>query len=181
MSQVKTDKRKKPSFKNLLRRWRRKSGFSLIEIMIAMSIAGMILVSNAYLIIASFEARRSAARLNTAVFLAENLMNEIKNREDAVDESGEFEEFPGYGYEYGIEEVEWDPTSLDAVAEGTPPEDEMTAQLAQYREDAGLQMNIASGIVIRLRKYSVKVIYDEGKNYQLTFHKGFDIAQSSPK
>lgn len=151
-------------------------GFSLFEILIAMSLASIILISIIYFVSAAFEARRSAIRLNTAVFLAENLMNRIKSKKDTSSDSGEFENFPDFSYEYEIEDIEWDPTSLEGVGESGASQDDLSSQLAEYRDEAGLQTEIKSGIVIRLKKYSVKVMYDNGKEFELVFHKGFDIA-----
>ena len=118
------------------------SGFTLLEIMVALSIIAIVLVSvykmQAQTISMNYEARFYA----TAPLLAQLKIAEVEmeNSDEQTDESGDFgDEFPGYRWNVIINEIESEP--LGYIAENLKQinvsisfnTDEFTYTLRTYR------------------------------------------------
>lgn len=152
-------------------------GFTLIELMIAFTLAGAILGSLSFLLITSLGARKSAVQLQTATFLAEQKLNEIKASTDGSSDSGEFEAFPEYAFEYDIEEIEIDPFSMASSSEEDIDEDNMSSDqaLRAYQENSGGIDAPVSGILLRMIQYTVVIKYGYGKEYKLEMFRGLNV------
>lgn len=151
-----------------------RQGFTLLEVIVALGVAGVILGTLALTINNSINSRNEAAQLQTAVFLAEQTMNKIKVKTDDSSDSGDFEEFPGFAYEYSIEEVEVDIFELISMAgEG----DEEKSEALTYKEERGQFQESASGFInITLKKYKVTIQYGDNLAYTLRMTRGTKLS-----
>lgn len=153
-----------------------KKGFTLIELIIALSIAAVVITMVVYMIMSSLEMRKKAARLNTAIFLAENLMNQIQNQRDLVDDQGDFQENPGFSFSYSMKENEFDPFSGTMEPSGTGDKKQAPktpSPEAQYRE--GQTTEFSAGVIIfTLKKYTVIIYYKGQEIYHLESLRDFN-------
>lgn len=149
------------------------SGFTLIEILIAISIASIVMGMLIYMVISAMDLRKKTIQLNTALFLAQNMMDEIKNKEDLVDNSGEFQNNPGFSYSYSMKEVDYDP--LSGIAQSTKDKEAQTLQ--QHRAEKSSE--ISTGMNFKMRQYNVNLFYKEKKIYDLECLRGLKIEQSA--
>jgi len=86
-----------------------KAGFTLLEIMAAISIIAIVLVTVYRLHAQTLSMSYSARFYTTAPLLAQKKMVEIESegRENMSDDSGDFgDEFPGYRWQVAVEDVE---------------------------------------------------------------------------
>jgi len=148
-------------------------GFTLIEILIAVGISSAVMAMILFMIMSSLDLRNKAARLTTAIFLAEKFMDEIKNNQELVDKSGEVESNPGYSFAYSMNEIEYDPLS----GLSTAIKDKEQQLLEQQR--AAQSTEISTGLTFKMRKYVVAILYREKKIYELECLRGLKIEQAA--
>ena len=119
-----------------------KAGFTLLEIMAAISIIAIVLVTVYRLHAQTLSMNYSARFYTTAPMLAQKKMVEIESegRENMSDDSGDFgDEFPGYRWQVAVEDVE--SKALGNVAENlkkidiliTLNNDEFTYRVRTYK------------------------------------------------
>jgi len=119
-----------------------KAGFTLLEIMAAISIIAIVLVTVYRLHAQTLSMNYSARFYTTAPMLAQKKMAEIEleGRENMSDDSGDFgDEFPGYRWQVAVEDVE--SKALGNVAENlkkidiliTLNNDEFTYRVRTYK------------------------------------------------
>jgi general secretion pathway protein I len=117
-------------------------GFTLLEIMVSISIIALVLVSVYRLHAQTISMHQSARFYTTAPMLAQNKMAEfeIKPLDELIDDSGSFgDEFPGYNWKVAINDVESE--TLGSTAEDLKTidiivsfnQDEFTYDLRTYR------------------------------------------------
>ena len=145
--------------------------FTLIEILIAIAIAAAVMGMVIYTIMASMELRKKAIYLNTAIFLAEKKMNEIKSKDDLPDEQGEFPENKGYSFAYSMKEVDYDPFSGLISSEKSSSDIQQ-----QYRESK--TSSLSTGLSFKMKQYNVNIYYNEKKIYSLESLRGLKIDQT---
>ena len=150
----------------------KKQGFTLIEIMIAVSIASAVMGMLIFMIMSSMELRKKSIRLNTAVFLAMNLMDEIKGKEDLTDNTGSFENNPGFSYSYTRKEVEYDPFSGVTTDPGTKEQNILQENRASRTTE------LSTGILFGMFQYNVHIYYQDKQLYELECLRGLKIEQS---
>jgi prepilin-type N-terminal cleavage/methylation domain-containing protein len=148
-------------------------GFTLIEILIAISIASTVMGMIIFMIMSSLDMRKKGVRLNTAIFLAENLMDEIKNVEDLVDKSGELDNNPGFSYSYSMNEVDYDPFS--GLSSAIKNKEQLTLQ--QHR--AGQSSELSTGLSFKMRHYKVIIMFQKNKLYELECLRGLKVEQTA--
>jgi len=146
-------------------------GFTLIEILIALTLASSVMGMVIYTITSSLDLRKKTIRLNTAVFLAENLMDEIKNKEDLVDNSGSIKENTGYSYSYSMKEIDYDPLS------GLTGSDSNNTNNTLQEHRAGTSTELSTGLTFKMRQYNVSIFYNEKLIYDLECLRGLKIEQ----
>ena len=119
-----------------------KAGFTLLEIMVAISIIAIVLVTVYRMHAQTLSMNYSARFYAIAPMLAQKKMVEIESegQEDMADDSGDFgDEFPGYRWQVAIEDVE--SRALGGVAENlkkidilvTLNNDEFTYSVRTYK------------------------------------------------
>ncbi len=117
-------------------------GFTLLEIMVSISVIALVLVSVYRLHAQTISMHQAARFYTTAPLLAQNKMAEfeIKPLDELTDDSGSFgDEFPGYGWKITIGDVESE--TLGSTAEDLKKidiivsfnQDEFTYDLRTYR------------------------------------------------
>ena len=119
-----------------------KAGFTLLEIMVAISIMAIVLVTVYRMHAQTLSMAYSARFYTTAPLLAQEKMVEIesKGQQDMTDDSGDFgDEFPGYRWQVAVDDVE--SKALGGVAENlkkidilvTLNNDEFTYSVRTYK------------------------------------------------
>ena len=145
------------------RRLRR--GFTLIEIMMAMGLFGLVFGSIAYLLISAMNARRDAVVLSQSVLLAQKKMDEIKTILKEETEKGEIDGVSDYRFSYSI--VEEEKNFLEEVGG------------AGFLEDAGIDLGddesvprefVTAGI-IKVLHYQVVITHKSGLTYALDYYR----------
>ena len=145
------------------RRLRR--GFTLIEIMMAMGLFGLVFGSIAYLLISAMNARRDAVVLSQSVLLAQKKMDEIKTILKEETEKGEIDGVSDYRFSYSI--VEEEKNFLEEVGG------------AGFLEDAGIELDddesvprefVTAGI-IKVLHYQVVITHKSGLTYALDYYR----------
>ncbi len=117
-------------------------GFTLLEIMVSISVIALVLVSVYRLHAQTISMHQSARFYTTAPLLAQNKMAEfeIKPLDELTDDAGNFgDEFPGYSWKVAINDVESE--TLGSTAEDLKKidiivsfnQDEFTYDLSTYR------------------------------------------------
>ena len=117
-------------------------GFTLLEIMVSISVIALVLVSVYRLHAQTISMHQSVSFYTTAPLLAQNKMAEfeIKPLDELTDDSGSFaDEFPGYSWKVAINDVESE--TLGSTAEDLKKiditvsfnQDEFTYDLRTYR------------------------------------------------
>lgn len=119
-----------------------KAGFTLLEIMVAISIMAIVLVTVFRMHAQTLSMTYSARFYATSPLLAQKKMVEIesKGQQDITDDSGDFgDEFPGYRWQVAVDDVE--SKALGSVAENlkkidilvTLNNDEFTYSVRTYK------------------------------------------------
>ena len=139
------------------------SGFTLVEIMMAMALFGFIFGTIFYIVMSGLNSRTEAIHLNQAVILAKNKMDEIRSLKfEEATEEGEFKNSPQYKFQYFIREEEKDLLSgqtLDVNSSSTPSE-----KKTNVRDTATLS-------IITVLHYQVSVKHSSGLTYNLNFYR----------
>lgn len=151
----------------------RQRGFTLIEILIAITLASAVMGMILVMIMSSLDLRKKASRLNTAVFLAEKLMDEIKNNAELVDKTAEVEGNPGFGFSYSMSEIDYDPFS------GLSTSQKDKEQLLLQQQRASQSTELSTGLTFKMRKYNVTMFFQEKKIYELECLRGLKIEQAA--
>ena len=138
-----------------------RSGFTLVEIMIAMALFSVTFGSIAYMVIASLNARHESEVLNRMVTLARAKMNEVKTKLGTETEEGTFDAWPEYSYQYSVLEIEVDLFRYKDLIES--PEDE-------FKKTSDIQ-DTATGGIVKLLHYNVLVKHKSGDSYALDFYR----------
>jgi general secretion pathway protein I len=119
-----------------------KAGFTLLEIMVAISIMAIVLVTVFRMHAQTLSMTYSARFYATSPLLAQKTMVEIesKGQQDITDDSGDFgDEFPGYRWQVAVDDIE--SKALGGVAENlkkidilvTLNNDEFTYSVRTYK------------------------------------------------
>ncbi len=151
----------------------RLKGFTLIEIMVAIALFSAVFGSISYMVISAMSARKNAADLTRAVFLARQMMNTIKTRRDTASDQGDFQAFPGYKFKYEIKEIEVDLNKLADLTGGAIDnvEDDRTA----FLEERGQTQDTATGAIFKMLQYVVVVTYGNKDEYKLEYYRGMGV------
>ena len=80
--------------------------FTLLEIMIALSLFGSIFGTISYMVVTAMAARSDAVKLNQAIFLARQKMEDTRGILKEITEEGKYDTFPGYSFKYVIKQEE---------------------------------------------------------------------------
>ncbi len=137
-NQTRTLRRSQPETRNP----QSKAGFTLLEIMVAISIMAIVLVTVFRMHAQTLSMTYSARFYATSPLLAQKKMVEIesKGQQDMTDDSGDFgDEFPGYRWRVAVEDVE--SKALGGIAENlkkidilvTLNNDEFTYSVRTYK------------------------------------------------
>jgi general secretion pathway protein I len=92
--------------------WKSTSGFTLLEMMVAISVIAIVLVSIYKMHCQTIVMNNSARFYTIAPLLAQNKLSEIEtaSAEKAADGSGDFgDKHPGYSWRVSVDEVECEP------------------------------------------------------------------------
>ncbi|HUV77925.1 MAG TPA: prepilin-type N-terminal cleavage/methylation domain-containing protein [Desulfobacterales bacterium] len=137
-NQTRTLRRSQPETRNP----QSKAGFTLLEIMVAISIMAIVLVTVFRMHAQTLSMTYSARFYATSPLLAQKKMVEIESigQQDMTDDSGDFgDEFPGYRWRVAVDDVE--SKALGGVAENlkkidilvTLNNDEFTYSVRTYK------------------------------------------------
>jgi len=148
------------------------NGFTLIEILMAITVASAAMGMIIFMITASIDMRKKALRLNQAIFLSGKYMDEIKNKPDIVDSSGEVSDYPGFRYSYSMSEISYDPFSGST----SPVQSKEQETLREYRAQKSTEL--ATGLSFKMRQYKVILFYQEKKIYELECLRGLNVEQT---
>ena len=144
-----------------------KSGFTLVELMIAMALFGIIFGTIFYMITSSLNARHESTILNQMMTLAKTKMNEIKMQTKENSQEDEFETWPDYNYQYSIIEIEFDLLGFKNDLESS---DDLESPIDKFRKTDETRDTVTGGIV-RLLHYTVTVKHRTGTHYTLDFYR----------
>ena len=163
----------------------RRSGFTLLEVMMTLGIAAPIMMAIFELVFSAFASRDKAARLDMAVVLAQKMMIDIEGSRPIKTgpSKGDFEEHPGYRFESLVKEVEVDlmnggkevgedgPELEDGEPRKNPIEafgiggekGEKMMEQAKQKSGGQFQDSLTAGTVPMMR-VSVTIFYKDGEN-----------------
>jgi len=160
-----------------------KKGFTLIEVIVALSLAAVILSGSVYNVLAAISLRNDAQDLYNAMFLAEQVLNQISVKDKPESGNGEFENYPGYTYEYLVEEEDVDIFSLFSQVEEAEEKKKEEGDLGGFEAliaESGSDLSILSGVTIAALSYKV-IVYFGDRSYELKTQKGNDLTIPSFK
>lgn len=154
-------------------RHRRRYGFTLVEVLMAMmltaSMTGLLISS----VVNAMSMRQKALSLNKAVTLAKKKMHEIKALNKTDSGKGEFQGVPGYRFEYIIREQELD---LQKIADELGAGKEVAnSAAAKYFKDRNASAKSATGLTFKLLHFHVEVSWNEKDKYALDYYRGMGI------
>ncbi len=142
-----------------------RSGISLIEILIAVSIFATVFGSIIYMITASINARYEAGKFKQTIILARQKMNDIRNTLEEKEEEGEYQAFPGFKFNYQIKQIEVD--ILAMAGEFGIFGEKVEEEISKVSDKDALE----TGGLINLMHYVVKVNYRNNVQYTLDYYK----------
>ena len=144
-----------------------KSGFTLIEIMIAMALFGLVFGFISNMMVSALNARKDALITSRGVLLAERKMNEVKQimKEDAKED--EFPDFPGYTYSYQIVEEELDLLRLLGQAGDETKVGSLTGGSNELSSNKPKES--VTGGIIKIRRYTVTINHISGYKLSLNY------------
>lgn len=137
----------------------------------AVGLASSVMAMIVLMVVSAIELHRKSVVLNTSVFIAENILNQMQGKE-LPDKNAEMEGYPGYSYSFTSKEVEYDPFT-GSTTELESGEEEI---LKQYRQNQSTE--ISTGLLFQMRQYSVTVYYNEKYVYELESLRGLKIEQT---
>lgn len=165
-------------FWNKLKRRLSQKGFTLVEIMVSLALFATIMASSIGLISKSIEYRVKSQDLNNAVFLAQQQLNSIKTISDEKSDSGSYDSFPGFSYEYEIKEEEIDLMALaesmlgDGASQMFDPS--AMATILGEKNSSGTE-NLNTGPLFVMLHYQVTITYNQNQKYKLDYYKGIGL------
>ena len=139
-----------------------KSGFTLVELMIAMALFGIIFGTISYMIVSSLNARYESTILSQMVVLAKTKMNEVKIQLKEDSQEGKFNAWPDYSYQYSITEVEIDLFGF---------KDHVESPTDKFRKTSKKKRDSITGGIVKLLHYVVTVKHNSGASYTLDFYR----------
>ncbi|MCB1176696.1 MAG: prepilin-type N-terminal cleavage/methylation domain-containing protein [Leptospiraceae bacterium] len=149
----------------------KRSGFTLVEVSIALGLAAYIMVSTYSLISQGMKKQAEAISLNNALFLAKIKMAQIDSspKLETTTSKGEIPGYIGYSYELEVKEEEMD---LLKLAEGTKDGNDKTAsdllgennnaKMDELLQKRGKASGSKTGGVIKVFRINVKIKYPIG-------------------
>ena len=140
----------------------KKSGFTLIELTIAMALFGIVFGTISYMIISAMNARYESKILDQMVILAKTKMNEVKKIVKEDSQQKEFDAWPEYTYQYSVNEVEVDLLGFNDQIESSP--------LDKFKKSNTKRDSVTGGIV-KLLHYVVTIKHKSGASYSLDFYR----------
>jgi general secretion pathway protein I len=154
-------------------RRKRKSGFTLIEVLMALaitaSLTGMLISS----VVSAMAMRQKALSLSRAITMAKKKMHEIKSFNKTDSGSGPFPGVPGYTFAYVISEQELD---LQKIADQLGAGDMLDkSPAAKYFKEHNSTGKSATGLSFKLLHFHVEVTYLEKEKYTLDYYRGLGI------
>lgn len=150
-------------------------GFSLLEIMIAIAIFGVIMGMMLSILSRSLDFRHRAKIHRQSILLAQVKMNEILTTTDERSDNGEFESHPGFSFKTTITEF---PIDLESLMMGEIKESEGSgekSEVADYYAEHGTDDVATTGLEIKMLHYNVEIIYNEKKQYYLDYYRGLNF------
>lgn len=154
-------------------RRRRRYGFTLIEVLMAMMVTASItglLVSG---VVNAMAMRQKALSLGKAVNLAKKKMHEIKALNKTDSGQGEFAGMPGYRFTYTIREQELD---LQKIADELGAGKEVAnSAAAKYFKERNSSAKSATGLTFKLLHFHVEVSWSSKDSYAIDFYRGLGI------
>lgn len=152
---------------------RRRSGFTLIEVLMAMmitaSMTGLLFSS----VVNAMEMRRKALSLSRAITLAKKKMHEIKSLSKTDSGRGDFPGVPGFSFDYVIREQELDLQKIaDDLGAGKMLENSPAAKFMKERQGG---TKSATGLTFKLLHFHVEVTYNLKEKYALDYYRGLGI------
>ena len=149
----------------------RNRAFSLIEVMMAIGFFGAGIGGITYLFIETVNMRKQSEDYTRSVFLATQVMNEIKTKRSTESRKGKFEAFKGYQYKYEISEESINLANQD----GELSEDIKKSPAAEYLEERNLTAETITGAVFKMLKYEVIVTFPGKRSINLKYYRGMGI------
>ncbi|MBS0618055.1 MAG: prepilin-type N-terminal cleavage/methylation domain-containing protein [Spirochaetes bacterium] len=149
---------------------RRRRGFTLIEVLMAMMVtgafSGLIITS----VVNAMNMRQKALNLNRAATLGKKKMHEIKALNKTDSGRGDFQGFPGFSYNYVIDEQELDLQKMaDSLGAGKSVDD---SAAAKYFKEHNSGSRSATGLAFKLLHFHVDVDYSGNQRYSLDYYRG---------
>jgi len=146
-----------------------KKGFSLIEVVIALSIAAYCMAETYSLISRGIYLQRQAISLTNAVFLAKIKLAQIdaSAKLETTSAKGDIPGYIGYKYEVDVKEEELDLLKLaENSRAGKPPADilgeDANSKMSDLLKKRGQSQGSKTGGLIKIFKIRVAIIYPIG-------------------
>jgi general secretion pathway protein I len=147
----------------------KKTGFSLIEVVIALAIASFAMAETYALISRGMFLQRQSISLTNAVFLAKIKLAQIDAtpKLETTSSRGEIPGYVGYKYEVDIKEEELDLLKLAENPKNTKPPTDILGQdsnsrMSEILKKRGQSQNSKTGGLIKIFKIRVAIIYPLG-------------------
>ncbi len=141
------------------------SGFTLIEVMIAMSLFGAVFGSIGYLLISAMDTRGDAIILHRSTLLAKKQMNKIKQVLKETSEEQKIEGFPNYRYHYEIQKKEIDLLNYASL------QDEQENNSFSVRSNEAENRESVTGGIIKVLHYQVTIQHKSNLKYTLNYYR----------
>lgn len=153
---------------------KKKKGFTLIEVSIALAIAGASMIYTYQLIAEGMNMQRKSILLTNAVFLAKVKMAQIDSspKLENASSKGEIPGYTGYFFETNIQEEEMDLLKLAEQGgvkkdkQKTNPDDLLgtnpNAKMDDYMKKRGRAQGSKTAGIIKVFRIKVKIIYPDG-------------------
>ncbi len=156
--------------RNKLKFRKEDEGFTLIEVMMAMGLFGVIFGSIGYLLITAIDARRDAVILNQSALIARKYMDKIQRLLKEESKEGEVANFPNYRYRYEIEEEEQDIFKNDLLQDNDELKEKIANSISGSDPNAQNKDSVTAGIINTLH-YQVTISHKSGIDYSLDYYR----------